>query len=96
MIASDLELLITAFEHRTEPLSKGVVKAKDVGDYLRRKGIATSNDRIGRLLNGPPFNGVSRKIAVDGEQFRCIIFDNRWLSAPARETLAYMCDPLLD
>lgn len=96
-IAPDLEMLITAFEERSEPLSKGVVLARDVAEYVRRNSTAKpSNERVGRILAGPPFSGMSRKITLGDSQYRIIAFDDKWLTKPAREIMAHICGSDVD
>lgn len=90
-IAADLEMLITAFEERSEPLSKGVILARDVAEYVRRNSTSKpSNERIGRILAGPPFNGIPKKISIGASQFRIIAFDPKWLDVPAKEIMAHI------
>lgn len=76
-VAPDLEMLITAFEQKSEPLSTGAVITADVGDYVRRNGITKpSNDRVGKLLAAPPFNATARRFKIaETSQYRTLILD---------------------
>ena len=96
-IASDLEMLVTAFEERAEPLAKDVVLTREVGEYLRRYCMnKPSNDRVGKILAGPPFNGSARKYCCGpkGQQswYRTIILRNipKWENASGSAVLAHI------
>lgn len=91
--ALDLELLITAFEERSEPLSKDVVITRDVADYVRRNCLAKpSNDRVGKILGAPPFNGTSKVYRVGESLYRTMVLRNkeRWLSAYGKDVMKHM------
>ena len=96
-IASDLELLVTAFEERSEPLVKDVVLAREVGDYVRRYCmVKPSNDRIGKILAGAPFNGIARKFCIGPKNrqawYRATIIRNitHWTTASGAELMAHI------
>ena len=98
-VALDLEMLQTAFEEYAEPLAKNVVITREVGDWLRRNCAARpSNDRVGKLLCSPPFNGVPRKVQVGDAYYRCIILrgDNKWLGASGKEILEHISGNAVD
>ena len=79
-VAPDLEMLITLFEERTEMFTKDVVLTREVGDYVRRYCMAKpSNDRIGKLLAGPPFNGKPIKFRAGPSTYRAIMLRGQWL-----------------
>ncbi len=87
----DFELMLTAFEQCSEPLSRDVVITQDVGDYVRRHCIAKpSNDRVGSILGDPPFNATPRKWQIGKAFYRGWILRNRakWMSASAKELMA--------
>ena len=89
----DLELLITAFEQRTQPLDRDVVITAEVGDYVRRNCIAKpSNDRVGKLLALPPFNGEQKRFRVGAGTYRGMILRNfaHWRNAGGAETMAHI------
>jgi hypothetical protein len=93
----DLEMLITAFEERSEPLSKDVVLTREVGDYVRRYCMTKpSNNRIGKLLAGEPFNGIPKKICVGPKTrqawYRAIVLrdHDRWVEATGTEVMAHI------
>ena len=96
----DLELMITLYEQCSPPFAKDVVLTSEVGDYLRSHYdyIHSSNDRIGRYLSRPPFNGT-RKIwyTADGKQCRgYVLRDHQWITAPSKDVMSYIAgDPLL-
>jgi hypothetical protein len=90
-IAPDLEMLVTSFEERSEPLSKGVVITRDVADYVRQHCSAKpSNDRIGKILAGPPFNGVAMRKRVGQSIYRMIALDPRWINASGADTMKHI------
>ncbi len=89
----DLELLVTAFEEQSEPLNREVVLTRDVGDYVRRHCVAKpSNDRVGRILCDPPFNGKPIKFRVGDATYRGVILRNHhvWASTPGKEIMAHI------
>lgn len=90
-IASDYELLQTAFEERSEPLSKDVVIIRDVADFVRRHAsVKPSNDRVGKLLAGPPFNGRPINFRVGQGTYRAIAIRGNWVGVPGREIMAHI------
>ena len=90
-VPADLELLITAFEQKSEPLSREVVITADVADYVRKHcSMKPSNDRIGRLLSGPPFNGVAVKFRAGGGVYRAMAFKPKWVRAYGKEIMAHI------
>lgn len=92
-IAPDFEMLQTAFEERSEPLSRDVVLTRDVSEYVRRHcSVKPSNDRIGKILATPPFNGKPRQVRLGDAIYRVIILRNhgRWGCAPGRDVLAHV------
>jgi hypothetical protein len=90
-ISSDYEMLVTAFEERAEPMSKDVVITREVGDWLRRNCAAKpSNDRVGKLLCAPPFNGVPGKVNVGDAHFRCVVRRGAWLSASGKAIMDHI------
>ena len=90
-IAPDLELLIAAFEEKSEPLTKEVVLTREVGDYVRRHCQAKpSNIRIGRLLCAPPFNGKSKQYFTGKASYRAVTFNDKWLTRPGPEVISYL------
>ena len=98
-IAPDFELLETAFEERSEPLSRDVVITKDVGEYARHHcSVKPSNDRVGRILAAPPFNGQPRRVKVGDAQFRAIVLRNhaKWMAASGREIMDHIAGNDID
>ncbi len=93
----DLEMLITAWEQRSEPMSREVVITNDVGDYVRKNCPAKpSNDRIGKLLCGPPFNGVRIQFRYGEARYRAIVLRGWWASASGKDIMAYINDETVD
>ena len=93
VIAPDLELLITAFEERSEPLSKDVVITRDVADYVRRNcSVKPSNDRIGKLLCAPPFNGEGKLYRVGQSVYRMVVLRNKakWLASSGTAVMGHI------
>ena len=93
------ETLQSAFIERVGPFAKGVVRSRDVANYvLFKTGFNPSAVTIGRLLCAPPFNGVSYQFNVGVYVRRAIVLDRRWLYAPGRDIWAYLTsdynDPL--
>lgn len=92
-VASDYVLLNAAFENRAEPLARDVVIVNNVADYVRRQCHSSpSNDRIGKILAGPPFNGIPKQIRVGDELYRVILIRNQsvWVGASGRDTMAHI------
>ena len=94
------ETLQSAFIERVGPFAKGVVRSRDVAEYVHSQtGFNPSAIAIGRLLCTPPFNGVGRQFdaGVYGTR-RAVVFDRRWLGAPGKDIWAYLTsdynDPL--
>jgi hypothetical protein len=89
--AYDLELLIRHFEERSHPLDREVVITADVGDYIRKNCIAKpSNNRIGRLLQDPPFNGTPMQFRFGPGVYRAIAFDKKWIGSPGKAIMAHI------
>jgi hypothetical protein len=89
----DLELLITAFEQCSAPLDKDVVITAEVAEYVRKNCLAKpSNDRVGKLLALPPFNGTQKKFSVGQAWYRGMVLRNklRWLSSDGREIMEHI------
>ena len=64
-IGYDLELLLPAFENRTAPLAKDIVRIVDIVEYLRHHSpLDPSPSRIGRLLVRAPFNGIPKRVRL--------------------------------
>jgi hypothetical protein len=98
-VAPDVELLLAAFEERAEPLAKDVVITREVGEYVRKHCITkSSNDRIGKLLCAPPFNGVSKVFRSGESLYRSIVLRNhsQWVNAYGKEIFAHICGEDLD
>lgn len=92
-IPPDLEYLITAFEQLSAPLNREVVITAEVGDDVRRHcRTQTSNDRIGRLLVGAPFNGQVHQWRVGQSRYRGVILRNigYWRTAPGKVIMAHV------
>jgi hypothetical protein len=92
-IAQDYELLVTAFEQRSAPLSRDVVITNDVGEYVRKHCIAKpSNKRIGKMLCAEPFNGEAIRFRVGEGVYRGVVLHNkpRWTSAPGKDLMAHI------
>ena len=94
------ETLQSAFIERVGPFAKGVVRSRDVAEYVHSQtGFNPSAIAIGRLLCTPPFNGVGCQFSVGVyDNRRAIVFDRRWLGAPGKDIWAYLTsdynDPL--
>lgn len=92
-IAQDYELLVTAFEQRSAPLSRDVVITNDVGEYVRKHCIAKpSNKRVGKMLCAEPFNGEAIRFRVGEGVYRGVVLHNktRWLGAPGKDLMAHI------
>jgi hypothetical protein len=92
-IAQDYEMLVTAFEQRSAPLSRDVVITNDVGEYVRKHCTAKpSNKRIGKMLCVEPFNGEAIRFRVGEGVYRGVVLHNknRWLGAPGKELMAHI------
>jgi hypothetical protein len=92
-ISSDYELLVTAFEERSEPFSKDIVLIRDVAEYARRNSSnKPSNHRIGRILAGPPFGGTAIQFKVGEAVYRATIIRNlpRWIKAGGRDIMTHI------
>lgn len=90
-IAPDFEMLQTAFEERSEPLSRDVVLTRDVGEYVRRHcSVKPSNDRIGKLLTSAPFKGTSIQFRVGESRYRAIVLRGPWLKASGKAIMAHI------
>ena len=77
-VSSDLEILRTALEQRTEPLARDAVIVGDVQAYLHKHSLnKPSAARIGRMLAKPPFNGMSKLYRVGDRVYRVVILRNR-------------------
>ena len=89
--ALDLEMLVTAFEQRSEPLAKDVVITSEVGDYLRRNCPNRPNDdRVGKLLCKPPFNGTRIQFRVGESRYRGIVLRGQWEGVPGKDIMAHI------
>ena len=89
----DEEILGTAFEQCTPPLDKEIVIVADVADYVRRHSRAQpSNERIGKILAAPPFNGTADKFRAGNGTFRAVIIRNhrRWIGATGIAKMAHI------
>lgn len=72
--SGDFELLQRAWEERSEPLAKNVVITGEVADYVRiHSPVKPSNDRIGKLLAVPPFNGSAIKFHLGESWYRAAV-----------------------
>jgi hypothetical protein len=90
-IPADYELLLTAFEQRSEPLTRDVVITQEVTDYVRRHSLAKpSSQRIGRMLCRPPFNGKNYQWRVGESRYRGIVFRGPWVGAGGKEIMAHI------
>jgi hypothetical protein len=81
MIASavslDYELLLTAFEQRTEPLSHDNVILGDVGDYVRRHCfVKPTNEKLNKMLCKAPFNGAVCQFRIGASHYRTLNMRN--------------------
>ena len=92
------ETLQSAFIERVGPFAKGVVRSRDVVEYVHSQtGFNTSAIAIGRLLCTPPFNGVSRQFDAGGNGIRrAVVLDRRWLGAPGKDIWAYLTSDYSD
>jgi hypothetical protein len=89
----DLELLITAFEQRSEPLAKDVVITADAADYVRRNCIVKpSNDRIGKLLAGKLFNGQAKRFCLGVSWYRGIVLrdPSKWINSSGTKVMQHI------
>ena len=89
----DEEMLATAWEQSSAPLDKDIVVVAEVADYVRRHSRAQpTNDRIGRILAGIPFNGIPKPFRVGAGLYRAIILRNhrQWLGASGKQIMAYL------
>ena len=92
------ETLQSAFIERVGPFAKGVVRSRDVVEYVHSQtGLNPSAIAIGRLLCTPPFNGVHRQFnaGVYGIR-RATVLDRRWLFAPGKDIWAYLTSDYSD
>lgn len=72
--AQDTELLLAAFEERSEPLSRDAVLIRDVGDDVRRRCSSKPlNDRVTKLLCDKPINGKSMTFKARNGQYRGVV-----------------------
>ena len=97
-ISLDVELLQTAFEEIAEPLAKDVVLTREVGDYVRRNcAVKPSNDKIGKILCGPPFNGQTKVFRVGQALYRCVFLRGTSLySATGKDIMEYLSGNVVD
>lgn len=90
-LSSDYEMLMTAFEERSEPLARDVVLIKDVADYVRHRALAKpSNDRVGKILASEPFNGKPIQFRVGESRYRGIAIRSKRRGRSGRETVAHI------
>ena len=93
----EYELLLTAFEERVEPLARRAVFTREVGEYVRRHCPSKpSNDRVGKLLCKPPFNGKTRVVRAGNAVYRVVVFDPQWETAPGKDLVAYISGDDID
>jgi len=81
---ADTELLITAWEQRSEPLNRDIVLPHEVASYVCKHSISRPTaHRIGKMLCKPPFNGVTMRFRVGDGTYRGTIIRNqtRWAGA---------------
>lgn len=72
--SADIEVLITAFEQKSEPLPQNVVITQDVTNHLRKHSPAKpSAVHVGKLLKGSPFNGMAFQFGTGRSTYRAII-----------------------
>lgn len=92
-ITPDQELLETAFEQCSEPLTKDVVITSEVGDYVRRHcQNKPSNKRVGRMLCRPPLNGVPIQFRIGTSRYRAVVIRNhqQWNGAVGTAIMAHI------
>jgi Bifunctional DNA primase/polymerase, N-terminal/Family of unknown function (DUF5906)/Primase C terminal 2 (PriCT-2) len=92
-VPADFELLQTAFEQCSEPLSRDIVITQEVTDYVRKHTIAKpSSKRVGRLLCMAPFSGKAVQFWVGKAKYRGVVIRNqgKWLGATGREIMTHI------
>ena len=92
-IGYDLELLLPAFENRTAPLAKDIVRIVDLVEYLRHHSpLDPSPSRIGRLLVRAPFNGIPKRVRLGTTVQTVVVLRNHrfWLGASSSMVVAYL------
>jgi hypothetical protein len=90
---SDLDMLRTAFEERSDPLRTDVVLTREVVEYLQRNSLAKPNaHRVGRILSKEPYNGIAKQFRSGEGKFRAIIIRNhiKWESANGHQIMAHI------
>jgi hypothetical protein len=90
-ISSDLDMLRTAFEERSDPLRTDVVLTREVVEYLQRHSLSKPNaHRVGRMLSKEPYNGIAKQFRAGDSRFRAIIIRNhaQWDLASGAAILA--------
>ena len=96
-LAPDYELLLTAFEQQTEPLDRDIVITQDVADYVRRNCVAKpNNDRIGKILCRPPFNGKRHQWRAGSGRYRGVVLRGQWASTSGAEIMEYIAGNSVD
>lgn len=89
----DFELLQTAWEQQSEPMDRDIVLTAEIAEYVRKHSISKpSNNRIGRLLCRPPFNGTPIQFRVGNSIYRGIVIRNQknWAGATGRDIMAHI------
>lgn len=83
-IASDLELLQTAWEQHSEPLNTAVVLIQDITAHVRKntRAVPTAK-RIGRMLCREPFGGRDLQFRAKSAKFRAVALRDKikWAAA---------------
>jgi Bifunctional DNA primase/polymerase, N-terminal/Family of unknown function (DUF5906)/Primase C terminal 2 (PriCT-2) len=92
-VASDFELLQTAYEERSGVFERDVVLTQEVKEYVHKHSpMKPSAHRIGRLLCRPPFNGKAIQFSVGKRSFRANVLFNQhiWEHAKGSDILAHI------
>jgi hypothetical protein len=90
---TDLELLQTAFEQLTEPLSRDIVITQEVADFARRNSASKpSARRVGQMLCKPPFNGIAMQWRCGKARYRGVAIRDqaRWAGATSVDIMAHI------
>jgi hypothetical protein len=76
-ISLDFEMLQTAFEERSEPITKDIVIIREVADYVRQHcALKPANDRVSKVLCAAPFNGEPMVFRAGVPLYRTVCFQN--------------------
>jgi hypothetical protein len=86
-------LLISAFEHRSEPLNRDVIITRDVTAWIAaNSAMRPSSKSVGKRLCANPINGISIRFRAGTSVCRAIILRNRprWIGAQGKDLAAHI------